>query len=160
MKPSLYFAAPLFSQAELEFNATIAAQLQKHFAVYLPQRDGGLFADLVGRENQSVETASAFIFRKDVDAINDADVLLVVLDGRVVDEGAAFEVGYAYAKGKVCVGLQTDPRRLVPFGNNPMINGPLIQIFCSVEQLLNWSESYAPIVTGAQPNTNDVGEKQ
>lgn len=160
MKPTLYFAGPLFSQAELDFNAIVAAQLEKHFHVYLPQRDGGLFADLVGRQKQSVEAASAFIFRKDVEAIDASDVLLLVLDGRVVDEGASFELGYAYAKGKVCVGLQTDPRRLVPFGNNPMINGPLIQVFSSIEQLLNWAESYAPIVTGAQPNTKEVGEKQ
>ena len=39
--PSLYFAAPLFSQAELEFNARLAAEIEKlGIQVFLPQRDG------------------------------------------------------------------------------------------------------------------------
>lgn len=156
MKPSLYFAAPLFSQAELAFNAALATQLEAFFDVYLPQRDGGLFDTLV-REGMSVGTASTLIFNRDVEAINKSDVLLLVLDGRTVDEGAAFEIGYAHAKGKVCVGLQTDPRRLLAVGNNPMINGPLISIFGTVESLLDWASSYAPLVASGQRYTKAPG---
>lgn len=155
MKLNLYFAAPLFSQAELEFNSRVTEQLEAYFTVYLPQRDGGLFTEMVQR--MTVDQASAVIFQKDIEALDWCDVVLLVLDGRTVDEGAAFELGYAYAKGKVCVGLQTDTRRLQPIGNNPMINGPLINIFLSVDTLLAWASSYAPLVGPAQRNVNEAG---
>ncbi|HVT92887.1 MAG TPA: nucleoside 2-deoxyribosyltransferase [Bryobacteraceae bacterium] len=145
MKPTLYFAAPLFSQAELAFNANLTRQLEPYFDVYLPQRDGGLFVNLI-KEGLTIDAASARIFAMDVTAIKRCDVLLLVLDGRAVDEGAAFELGYGYALGKVCVGLQTDPRRLLPIGNNPMINGPLINVFNSVDNLLAWAASFALVV--------------
>jgi len=159
MKPNLYFAAPLFSQAELEFNAQVARKLEAYFAVYLPQRDGGLFSELVQRDHMNVDQASALIFQKDVEAMELCDILLLVLDGRTVDEGAAFEIGYCYSKGKVCVGLQTDSRRLLPIGNNPMINGPLINIFTSIDSLLAWAASYAPLVGSAQKYPNVAGSK-
>ena len=39
--PTLYFAAPLFSEAELAFNAALTAEVERlGFAVFLPQRDG------------------------------------------------------------------------------------------------------------------------
>lgn len=161
MKPVLYFAAPLFSEAELTFNLTVARQLEQHFDVYLPQRDGGLFCDLVNR-GHSVEAASSQIFEWDVAAIRRCDVLLLVLDGRAVDEGAAFELGLAFALNKVCVGLQTDPRRLLPMGNNPMLTGPLIRLFGSVDDLSAWAASFSTVVAGKsdQRYSNDVGSKQ
>jgi|SRR5208283_1107505 len=159
-KPTLYFAAPLFSQAELAFNQSIAERLEAFFAVYLPQRDGGLFAKMV-EAGILPNAASGRIFALDLAAINRSDVLLIILDGRAVDEGAAFELGYAHAIGKVCIGLQTDPRRLLPFGNNPMITGPLITIFVSVDALLSWASSFATIVANEQNQryTNDAGSK-
>jgi nucleoside 2-deoxyribosyltransferase len=64
----------------------------------------------------------------------------VILDGRTVDEGAAFEMGYAHALGRPCVGLQTDPRRLLPIGNNPMLDGALQHIFKDVNEVIAWVE--------------------
>jgi hypothetical protein len=68
-------------------------------------------------------------------------LLIIVLDGRAVDEGAAFELGYAYALGKPCYGLKTGPRQLLAIGNNPMIDGPLEYIFQSVDELVNWAKA-------------------
>jgi nucleoside 2-deoxyribosyltransferase len=150
MKPFLYFAAPLFSQAELAFNERVCAELEPFFNVYLPQRDGGLIGQTVGKGGLSAENALARTFAMDIAAIDRSDVVLLVLDGRTVDEGAAFEIGYAFAKGKVCVGLQTDPRRLVPWGNNPMITGPLVNLFSTVESLVAWAGSFAPLVAPIQ----------
>jgi nucleoside 2-deoxyribosyltransferase len=65
------------------------------------------------------------VFEGDLEAIRNSDVLLMILDGRAPDEGACFELGYAYSLNKVCVGLQTDVRRLLTIGNNPMIVGAL-----------------------------------
>ena len=39
--PLLYFAAPLFSESELAFNAALTAEIERlGFTVFLPQRDG------------------------------------------------------------------------------------------------------------------------
>ena len=75
--------------------------------------------------------------------MKEADALFLLLDGRTVDEGAAFELGYAVALGKHCVGLQTDPRRLMPLGNNPMIQIPLGRILSTKAQVKCWAKDFA-----------------
>jgi nucleoside 2-deoxyribosyltransferase len=144
-KPYLYFASPLFSQAEREFNCHVRNVLLPYFDVFLPQEDGALIVDLL-RAGLTPDTARKYVFKNDIDAINRADVLLIVLDGRSIDEGASFELGFAYAKDKLCVGLQTDARRLLSIGNNPMIDEAVARIFSSVEELLRWAQEYAESV--------------
>jgi hypothetical protein len=61
-----------------------------------------------------------------------------------LDEGASFELGYAFALGKVCVGLKTDPRQLLPIGDNPMIEGALWKLFHEESELVEWIASYQP----------------
>ena len=40
--PTLYFAAPLFSESERIFNAALTREIERlGFTVFLPQRDGG-----------------------------------------------------------------------------------------------------------------------
>lgn len=138
-KPRLYLAAPLFSEAELSYNLRLKAILVRYFNVYLPQEDGHLFVDLVAK-GMTVAEAQAAIFECDCAVLREADVLLLVMDGRIIDEGAAFELGLAYALGKVCCGLQTDPRRLLPEGNNPLITGALSTVFSSTEEMVMWCE--------------------
>lgn len=139
-RPLAYFAAPLFSEGELQFNQCVVEKLENYIDVFLPQRDGGKLTDLLGC---GVPRAAAYrsIFERDTEAIRNSDVLIIVLDGRSVDEGAAFELGYAYALGKICVGLETDPRRLLPAGHNPMIEVPLHRLFRSVQELVNWASA-------------------
>ncbi len=48
-KPTLYFAAPLFSDAERTFNVQVVSQLSPFFDVYLPQEHGGLLVDMVDK---------------------------------------------------------------------------------------------------------------
>jgi nucleoside 2-deoxyribosyltransferase len=141
-RPLLYFAAPMFSEAELTYNVEVTSILERHVDVFLPQRDGGKVVDLVAK---GVEQHAAFrsIYERDVLALKEADVLFLVLDGRTVDEGAAFELGYAVALGKPCIGLQTDPRRLMPLGNNPMIQVPLACILSTRVQVDSWAREFA-----------------
>jgi nucleoside 2-deoxyribosyltransferase len=136
-RPMVYIAAPLFSQAEREFNLRLRESLRDYVDVYLPQEDGGLFVEMVD-SGLSVDDAACKVFVGDVRAIEACHYLLLVMDGRSIDEGAAFELGFAAAKQKVCVGLQTDMRRLLPIGNNPMISGALMTIFNDVGALSNW----------------------
>lgn len=133
----VYFAAPLFSEAERAFNIRVVELIEEFTKVYLPQRDGGLMSEMVAK-GVSTGIAAHSVFSQDMDAIRQADYLIAILDGRAIDEGVAFEVGVAFSQNKRCVGLQTDSRRLASWGNNPMITGALEAVFISVEDLIEW----------------------
>jgi len=138
----IYIAAPLFSKAELNFNKRIKDILMPHFDVFLPQEDGDLLVDKV-KSGENSEIAKKRIFVQDTNAVKACDCLLIVLDGRTIDEGASFELGYAFALNKVCVGFQSDPRRLLPSGNNPMIDESLVEVVTSFNELAEWAKRYA-----------------
>lgn len=126
----VYFAGPLFCAAEKEFNEKICAVLEEAgYEVFLPQRDGILVAETVNAtEEQIVRT----VFSKDTGEVAKCDILVFVTDGRVPDEGACVELGIAYASGKRCYGLRTDPRALENgLVLNPLIAGCFRQVFCA-----------------------------
>jgi nucleoside 2-deoxyribosyltransferase len=139
-KLKMYLAGPLFSLAERTFNQNLKQLLSSYFDVYLPQEDGGLIINMI-KAGLPPKLASQKVFDIDIRAMNECDVFLIILDGRSVDEGAAFELGFAHAKGKPCYGLKTDFRQLLAFGNNPMIDGPIKKIFENIEELLDWAKS-------------------
>ena len=140
MKKHIYIAGPLFSKAELDFNKKIKSLLLPYFNVYLPQEDGDLLAEKE-KSGEDSKIARRRIFTQDLKAIDDCDYILTILDGRTIDEGACFELGYAFALNKTCVGFQSDPRRLLFSGNNPMIDGALENIFTTFDQLTKWANS-------------------
>lgn len=134
----IYIAAPLFSDPEKSTNEYMCSVLERHCDTFLPQRDGYLVPKLIER-GQIAEEAYSLVFRKDVDAIRRADALIINLDGRTIDEGAAFELGVAFAAGKICIGYRTDVRVLLPWGLNPMIVAPLSKILRNPSELENWA---------------------
>jgi len=136
----IYLASPLFSAAERRENLILANAMQPWCDVFLPQRDGDLLPNLIA-DGMHPDIAYVRVFRKDVAALEACDAILVNLDGRAVDEGAAFELGYAYARGKICVGYHTDPRVLLPSGLNPMVTVPLTRILSSAADVQEWSQS-------------------
>ena len=140
-KPKVYLAGPLFSEAERTFNHNLKRLLTPYFDVYLPQEDGGLMVDMI-REGMDPTLAAQKVFDGDIKAMEKCDVFLMILDGRAVDEGASFELGFSYAHNKPCYGLKTDPRQLLATGNNPMIDCPLKHIFQSVDELIDWARSF------------------
>lgn len=95
----IYFAAPLFTQAEIAFNKSLADQLEAaRYKVYLPQQ-------------QCLGTTDPIeLFNICLRGLDSASMVLVILDGTDADSGSCFEVGYAYAKGIPIVGLRTDFR--------------------------------------------------
>lgn len=141
----IYFAGPLFCQAELAFNEQLTKNLEAMgYCVYLPQRDNKPFND-TGR----VKDCERAIFDWDVQNILDADILLFILDGRVPDEGACVELGIAYMHKRFqkpnfkIVGLMTDARHAfdgVPL--NPMLFGALENVFKTQEELLRSLSSH------------------
>lgn len=120
----IYYAGPMFSRAELDFNAGVVKELRdKGFEVFLPQENP--IPDLAQGTDEGKRRSMYEIFASDIAAIDSSDILLISMDGRVPDEGACFELGYAYARGKICVGLKTDIR-VSEFGmDNAMLVGSL-----------------------------------
>ena len=124
----VYFAGPMFNQAEKEFNIRITKVLEDYgYKVFLPQRDGIEAALLKGKTEEEL---TRMIFALDDTQVRNADIVFMNIDGRVPDEGASVELGIAYGIGKRCYGFKTDTRA-VEFGleMNPMISGCMIKIF-------------------------------
>ncbi len=120
----IYCAGPLFSQAEREFNEKVAKVLRDNgMDVFLPQENSSL-TEIPDTDEKRRKVLTGF-FAKDIEAIDRCDVLLIIMDGRVPDEGACFELGYAYARGKICVGLKTDTRVSELGSDNAMLVGSL-----------------------------------
>lgn len=131
----IYIAAPMFSSSELQFNEELANALENiGLSVFLPQRSGYKLVDLM--RFMPVAEAVAMIFTRDISEIRNADILIVVLDGRTIDEGACVELGFAYAQGKKCYGLKTGPRTMMNGQINPMISECLIDIYTTIDELL------------------------
>ncbi|MGE8319246.1 MAG: nucleoside 2-deoxyribosyltransferase [Pseudomonadales bacterium] len=122
----IYLAGPLFTPIEREFIERIADELATACTVYVPHRDGLLVEELLAKGCSRSEVYRA-VYQRDIDEIHKCDVLLAILDGRAPDEGVCVEIGYAKALGKRIVGLKTDIRIALPWGNNPMIDGCIDQ---------------------------------
>ena len=124
-RPRAYYAAGLFNQAERAFNLEVKAVLDDlGYETWFPQESAGLLGDYVD-EGLSIDEARHKIFKMNLRAVEEADVLVFLLDGRVPDEGACIEAGVAFGRGKRCVGLKTDFRNVEGGGNNLMIDGIL-----------------------------------
>jgi nucleoside 2-deoxyribosyltransferase len=143
--PRLYFAGPLFSAAEQVFNAVLVERIEAlGFEVFLPQRDG-VESNREPWASMTPEDRRRVLFETDRDQVFACDVLLFVLDGRVPDEGAAIELGMAYAHrqltkpGRRLVGLHTDSRAAFLGARlNPMLAGALDAVFGDVDALLGY----------------------
>lgn len=141
MKPRCYLAAPLFSDAERAFNEAVAHVLEHTFSVFLPQRDGQLLRDLLDA-GEPLEIARRRVFQADTMAIRRSDLVVAVLDGPALDDGVAFELGFARALDKKCIGLATDSRRSAPYFQNPMWQESLTEVFPTVSDLAGWVEMH------------------
>ena len=121
----IYLAAPLFSEAEREFNRKLRDQvIERGFSVFLPQEDSNDTTDMRHEEKQS------YIFNENLKAIDNSDIIIAVLDGGSdVDSGTAWELGYAFANKKTVLALKTDFRTL---GSEGIVN---LMIEISIDSL-------------------------
>jgi nucleoside 2-deoxyribosyltransferase len=131
---NIYLAAPLFSEAECNFNRKLKVELCSiGFNVFLPQEDSNNVHDKTNRQK--------IIFDKNLKGIERSDILVAVIDGADVDSGTAWEIGYAFAKGKPIFGLRTDFRSLGIEGTvNLMIERSVI-MSGRISELLNHLKS-------------------
>jgi nucleoside 2-deoxyribosyltransferase len=104
-KIKIYFGAPLFTQAEWRWNATVAGRLRDlGFEVVLPQER----AEPMLKGDEAFDSRG--LFSANVADIERADVVVAVLDGADADSGTCWESGYAYKAGRPVIGLRTDLR--------------------------------------------------
>jgi nucleoside 2-deoxyribosyltransferase len=95
----IYLAGPLFSTAELAFNRELAGLLRAQgHEVFLPQ------------EHEPRKDLPKAIFEIDLGGLDLADAVVACLDGSDPDSGTCWELGYAYAKGKLSLVYRTDFR--------------------------------------------------
>lgn len=145
----IYFAGPLFSQAERAFNVCLTEKLENFgFQVFLPQRDGIELTEDLFKELSDQELSKK-IFKIDRDQILKADVFLMMLDGRGQDEGTCVELGIAYENKhinnseKLLIGFLTDMRVFAEkFRLNAMLTGALDYIVDNEIDLLQKFEDF------------------
>ena len=81
----IYFAGPLFTTAEQEFNRALGRALaDSGHEVWLPQ------------EHAPREKTARAIFDKDLEGLKWAEVVVANLEGPDPDSGACWECGYAF----------------------------------------------------------------
>ncbi|HWH07869.1 MAG TPA: nucleoside 2-deoxyribosyltransferase [Candidatus Thermoplasmatota archaeon] len=114
MRP-VFLAAPEQGQGALSLIEGLLRELQvltggalKGSHVFVPHLQVG---------DVGVDVDAAAWFTRCLEAIQEARVVVAVLDGPQVDESVAFLVGYAFAAGKPVVGYATDRR----------VKGPLLE---------------------------------
>lgn len=101
----IYLAGPLFTRAELDFNAVLAERLRGcGHEVFLPQ------------EHEQRNARACDIFATDIGGIDWSDAIVANMDGSDPDSGTCWECGYGWAKGKRVVLFRTDSRDETPFG--------------------------------------------
>ena len=84
----IYFAGPLFTPAERRFIDECAVQLRSAgFDVFVPHEHELALDDTV---------TAARIFAKDLRALSEANAVLAILDGPVIDDGTACEIRIFY----------------------------------------------------------------
>ncbi|NEO28174.1 MAG: nucleoside 2-deoxyribosyltransferase [Kamptonema sp. SIO4C4] len=95
----IYFAAPLFSLAEQQFNQSLARYLRSQgLTVFLPQQEcAGL-------------TETAHIYQTCVQGLQQAEAVVAILDGADADSGTCWECGYSVARGIPIIAVRTDFR--------------------------------------------------
>lgn len=107
MSYTIYQAGPLFSQGERAFHKKLKQELEKagHTVVWPGEL---LTSDSI---HDAGSGATHLIFDTCRNAIDKCTCVVALLDGTQVDDGTAWEIGYAYAKGLPIYGLRTDSRQ-------------------------------------------------
>jgi nucleoside 2-deoxyribosyltransferase len=126
----IYFAGPLFTQAERQWNAALAARLRaRGHTVVLPQEKG---AEIVASTGGLTPAERRALFEMSTGAIRDCEVVVAVLDGPDADSGTCFECGYAFANNRPVICLRTDSR----FGGDARETGVNLMLSESCARLI------------------------
>ena len=129
MRHRIYLSGPLFSQGEIDWGKKAKGFLQERLDVEV----------IWPHEIASGSTATAEIFQANLLALSECDQMVAILDGPQVDDGTAWEIGYAHARGLPVYGLRTDFRQAgdTRFSRvNSMIEASLVGLADGMDDLL------------------------
>ncbi len=102
MVHKIYLSGPLFSAAEVAWGKQLLAHLGEHLGN----------AKIIWPHEIVPEGAKPeHIFAANLQALNQCDLMVAILDGPQVDDGTAWEIGYFFGQGKKNWGIRTDFRR-------------------------------------------------
>lgn len=124
---SIYFAGPLFTLAEKQFNLEFSSHLKARMPkieIVLPQERA---PSLISQDN-----GPYLVFRDCLKMIGKCDLVLAILDGADADSGTSVEIGYAYATKKPVVGVRTDFRISEDRGLNLMLSNVCTELLLDV----------------------------
>ncbi len=131
----IYQAGPLFSDAERAWHRQLRTRLEDcGFTVIWP-------GDLISAADVQAwgNDAARRIMETDRDALLSCDAVVALLDGPQVDDGTAWEIGFACAREIPVIGIRTDFRQGGDTGTglvNAMIEGSCQTIVRSVKKLV------------------------
>lgn len=132
----IYLAGPLFSQAEQSWLRGVKDELMKNgHEVCWPFE---LFKD--GQISDWGPTAPRRIMERCRDALDNSIMVVAWLDGTQVDDGTAWEIGYAQAKAKPIHGIRTDFRQAGDTPHsvvNAMVEASCLTISRSIPDLIS-----------------------
>lgn len=114
---NIYFASPLFSNMERQYNTYLVKELRQAYPdadIFVPQEQMEI-------NDKNAYADSIAIATYDTDALLKSDLMIAVLDGASIDVGVASEIGVAYQAGIPVLGLYTDSRQQGA-GNKQKIN--------------------------------------
>ena len=139
MPRTIYQAGPLFSRAEQAFHRELSARLREagHEVVW----PGDLLTE--AQIEAAGPHAPQRIYTACRDALDGCNCVVALLDGTQVDDGTAWEIGYACAKGIPVYGMRTDIRSAgeTPYSHvNSMIQGCLAGFARNLEALVGMLE--------------------
>lgn len=150
---TIYLAGPLFCEPIQNWHRATKARIIEQMAAL------GFFVEVIWPGElfppELVESwgdqAKFNIMHGCRQALDKSDLMVALLDGPQVDDGTAWEVGYAYAKGIRTVGIRTDFRKAGDVQGaavNCMIDASCLAIYRGVEELL---EAVANFLEGQKP---------
>lgn len=137
--PTLYYAGPLFTDAERAWNtanATILRTRLPHWRVLMPQEFCAAFdLDPAGKPRYELIATAC------LDHLAQADVVLAILDGPDADSGTCFEAGWAVARGIPVIGLRTDWRPAEDGAANCMLTRTCRAVVRTLDEAITAVES-------------------
>jgi len=130
MVHKIYLSGPLFSQGEIAWGERVKRFLEdrlENVEIIWPH------------EIVPCQASPQQIFLANLQALNECDIMVAMLDGSSVDDGTAWEIGYFFMQGKKILGIRTDFRRAGETDNS-RVN---LMIECSCQGIASGLEELA-----------------
>ena len=130
MGHKIYLSGPLFSQGEIAWGQRVKRFLEDRLEN----------AEIIWpHEIVPCQASPQQIFRANLQALSECDIMVAMLDGPQVDDGTAWEIGYFFMQGKKILGIRTDFRRAGETDNS-RVN---LMIECSCQGIASGLEELA-----------------